>query len=189
MVKYPVELYNLVYPKWAKIRLMLSKNGGMLLAMNPSLTPGQKPEGISGAIPKGTRIFDYADDKECIIRLNLAECLQIIDFTKRQNTVDTVDIVHRFRAELRVLKISWGNGPSVCNINYSKKNAEGVELTKIYCPVPFNGLREIVAVLNSYVNNFVMINAFCCGEILISDNYKKPPRFKSPEELPNYPDD
>jgi hypothetical protein len=46
MIKYGVEFYSLVYPKWAKIRFKISDQGKFLFIMNPALTPGKLPEGI-----------------------------------------------------------------------------------------------------------------------------------------------
>jgi hypothetical protein len=159
MIKYGVEFHSLIYPKWAKLRFKISSEGKFLFISNPAITPGKLPDNIQkGKVPKGTKIFDYDKNKECIMSLSLAECIQIVDFAKLQNIASTVDIIHQLNGETKKLTFSWVMGDkgeiNLCNINYTKRAVEeGKEDSKIYIPVPFTGIREIVAVMNSYISN------------------------------------
>lgn len=178
-INYGIELYELVYPKWAKIRLKLSDKGKLLLIINPSLTPGKEPEGYGkGLIPKGTKIFDYSEENECIISLTLAECLSIVDFAKTQLSSDTVDLIHKSGGVSKALQFKWvtDNVGDVkyANVIYNKYTGESnnKSVQNIFVPVTMNGLRELVVVLNSYINNYVNIKTICLGEIIQSPNKK-----------------
>lgn len=165
MLKYGVEFHELVYPKWGKIRLRINGKGQLIFIANPSLTPGKMPENLKpGVIPKGTRVFDYDSNKECLLSLSLGECMQIVDFAKTKNAADSVGIVHRYKGDIKSLQFSWGtnnNGEvTICNINYSKKTPLD-ENIKMYIPVPFTGLREIVSIINSYIQNYSVIKVYC----------------------------
>jgi len=191
MLKYGVVFHDIVYPKWAKVRFKISAKGKLLIIINPSLTPGKLPEGLKpGMIPKGTKVFDYDDNKECILSLSLAECLKIIDFAKNQNSAETVDIIHRQYGDTKTLAFGWSttnNGEiSICNINYYKKSPDGTEY-KTFIPVPYAGLREIVTILNSYVNNYVFVKTFCISESeqFEGSNESRGSKYKRADELPD----
>ena len=198
MVKYGVELHSLVYPKWAKIRFKLSAKGKLLFIMNPSLTPGKAPEGVRGMVPKGTKVFDYDKEKECLLSLSLAECMKIIDFAKAQRLAETVDLIHVLHGEKKLLKFSWNSNSSgevsVCNVNYTKKSSDDQELSKIYVPIPFDGIREVVTILNSYVNNFVNVMTLCTAELYATEyvgpasHVAKPSDFRISSDLPTEDD-
>jgi hypothetical protein len=198
MVKFGVEFHDIVYPKWSKIRFKISSEGKFLFISNPSLTPGKLPEGIQkGKIPKGVKIFDYDKEKECIMSLSLNECLQIVDFAKKQNIVDTVDIIHQLNGETKKLSFSWVTGDrgeiNLCNITYTKKtNDDNKENAKIYIPVPFSGIREIAAIMNSYINTYAMIRLFCLSEESSSENTysskTRQPSKTNPEDWPDKAD-
>jgi hypothetical protein len=176
MIKFGVEIYSLIYPKWSKIRFKISDQGKFLFILNPALTPGKLPDGVKpGIIPPGTKIFDYSEDKECIMSLSMSECLKIVDFAKTQSLMETVDIIHKHNGESKVIKFSWGTGKSneieLCNINYTKTSRDN-STQKIYIPVPFDGIREIVTILNSYLTNFVLLKTVCMAEILALNESK-----------------
>ena len=170
MIKYGIEFDELNYPKWGKIKFKLSDKGKFLIIINPSITPGKMPEGIKGKVPKGTKVYDYDDDKECIMELSLDECVKIIDFAKNQNMAETVALTHQTYVT-KYLNFAWGS-ENLCNINYRKVDDAGNECNKIYLPVPFDGLRKIIVILNSYINNYVMIKTFCLSEILSTNESK-----------------
>lgn len=190
MIKYGVEFYELVYPKWAKIRFKISDKGKFLFILNPSLTPGKLPDGITpGVVPKGTKIFDYSKENECILDISVSECLKIIDFAKSQNLADSVKLLHSRYGQTKTLTFTWGTGKSneieLCNINYLRKGVDNDD-QKIYVPVPFTGLREIVSILNSYVSNFVMIKTMCLGELLLgggSEQSAKTTSYKAKDDV------
>lgn len=198
MINFGIDLYNLVYPKWAKLRFKLSDQGKLLFIANPSLTPGKMPDGVKpGVVPKGTKIFDYSKESEFNMALTISECLQIIDFVKTQLPADTVDIIHKFRGDTKTIKFSWvtGNTGDVdfCNINISMISGPDGETKKIFVPIPFSGLREILAILNSYVNNIVTIKTLCLAELIGDSSKKKDSKsavfrkdFKKAEDLPDY---
>lgn len=199
MIRYGVDLHSLVYPKWAKIRFKISARGKLILVINPSLTPGKMPEGIKGMVPKGTKIFDYDETKECLISLSLNECMRIIDFVKAQKIADNVDIIHVLHGDKKILKFSWGIDASgtinLCNINYIRKSADDSEKSKLYVPVPFDGLREMVTVINSYVSNYLVLKMLCLADMNVTEdisqmnqrtNYPDPNKFKKGSELPDF---
>jgi hypothetical protein len=107
--------------------------------------------------------------------LSLSECLKVIDFARSQNIAETVDIIHKLHAEIKKIQFSWGTGKSVeielCNVNYYKTSENG-EDQKMYVPIPFDGLREIVAIFNSYVNGFVLLKTLCMAELLALNETK-----------------
>lgn len=201
-INYGIELHHLVYPKWAKIRFKLSDKGKLLFIINPAITPGKLPDGIKpGVVPKGTKIFDYSEDKECIISLSLSECMKLVDFVKTQCLVDTVELKHKLNGELKVLQFKWvpnksGTEIDFCNIIYNKYNGETSDKSaqNIFVPIPFEGLREIVAVINSYLNNFVTLKTLCLAELIgtvdkkHNKNFKPRSDLKKADELPDWED-
>lgn len=183
MIKYGVEFYSLVYPKWGKIRFKISDQGKFLFIINPSLTPGKLPEDLKpGVIPKGAKLFDYSEENECIVALSLNECLKVIDFAKSQNLVETVDIIHKIQGNTKSIKFAWATGRSgeieLCNINYIKTTNTG-DVQKIFVPIPFDGLREIVTIFNSYISGFVILKTLCLADIVASNEPKNKKQYSA----------
>lgn len=167
MIAYKLELYKLVYPKWAAAMIEISPKGKLTFVISPSKTPGTLPAGFKGgSIAKGTKVFDY--EKELAVSLSLAECLQILDFIKAQNAVQTVEFIHMYKGTSSKFSMAWSTGKStkveVCNININR--TEGEEKKKVFIPIPFNGMREIAVILDSYIKNYAVIKLICQANLL-----------------------
>ena len=64
--------------------------------------------------------------------------------------------------------MAWSTGKStkveVCNININR--TEGEEKKKVFIPIPFNGMREIAVIIDSYVRNYAVIKLICQANLL-----------------------
>lgn len=190
---FNLELYKLVYPKWAAARFELGPDDGKLtFIISPSLTPGSLPSGIKpGVIPKGTKVFDYKN--EIGIALSISECLRIMDFAKLQNLADSVDLIHTFKGTTKKIMMAWSAGKSgdaeVCNVNLTSSTGE--DKKKVFVPIPFSGMREIVTILDSYIKNYALLKALCMSGVVKNPfvgkgKISEPSDFAKADELPDF---
>jgi hypothetical protein len=164
-MKYSVDTYEMVFPKYAKLQLKINKAGNLIIGASPSLTPGQMPPGVQGGrVPKGTKVFNYED--QILVSLTFADCLNIVNFAKSKMVTSTVDI---FRNSTKFnKKVSFVFAPKddkpleakFATIYFSSTATEKKEI-KFKLPISLVNLDELAQLVESYINSYQMIKLYC----------------------------
>ena len=179
VLKYSIDMHELIFPKYAKLQFKINKAGNLTIAASPSITPGQMPEGIKpGAVPKGTKIFNY--DAQIVTSLTFSDCLAILDFISSANVAKTVDIYRKSSKYDK--KLTFAYTPSETDASKPKfltlyfSSIDNGKENKFKLPLSLASLAEVYKIIDSYVLNFAMIKLFCQADLQnsgISDNYNR----------------
>lgn len=164
-MEYSVDVYDMVFPKYAKLQFKINKAGNMTLTAAPAITPGKLPDGVKpGQIPKGTKIFDY--DSQIVISLTFQDCLKIIDMAKSKNVTTSVELFRNSDKYNKKVTLSYfpdDQDPTKVKFAtfwFNSTNESGKEIN-FKLPLSISNLEEIAELIKSYVNCFAMIKLFC----------------------------
>lgn len=170
-MKYGIDMYDLVFPKYGKLVFGINKTGNFILNVSPSFTVGKLPEGVSGGrVPKGTKVFDY--DKEVVVSFDLKDCLNMVEFFRKKDVSQNIDFYRnseRFNKKITLKYTPMDDDatkPKMVTIFVSASlflNGENKEVS-FYVPMSLANFGEMIEVVKSYINNFAMIKLFCLAE-------------------------
>jgi hypothetical protein len=176
-MKYGIDLYEMVFPKYAKLQFKINRAGNLTVVASPSLTPGVLPEGVKGGqVPKGTRVFDY--DQQIVVSLIFADCLKLISFAKSKSVTDTVEIFRNSAQYNKRVNVVWNpqdNEPlkaKFASLYFQSTDATGKEI-KFKLPLSIASVEELAEVVQSYVTSFSMVKLFCQSSLQDEDSESK----------------
>jgi len=182
-MKYGIDLYEMIFPKYAKLQFKINRVGNLSIIASPSLTPGVLPEGVKGGqIPKGTKIFDY--DQQIVVSLNFADCLKLISFAKRKSITDTVEIFRNSTQYNKRVNVVWNSQDDdqlkvkFASFYFQSIDATGKEI-KFKLPLSISSIEELAEIIQSYVTCFSMIKLFCQSELQDEDSYSNREAFNA----------
>jgi hypothetical protein len=176
-MKYGIDLYEMVFPKYAKLQFKINRAGNLTVVASPSLTPGQLPEGVKGGqVPKGTRVFDY--DQQIVVSLIFADCLKLISFAKNKDIKDAVEIFRNSAQYNKRVNMLWNpqdNDPlkvKFASIYFQSTDSTGKEI-KFKLPLSVASVEELAEIVQSYVTSFSMVKLFCQSSLQEEESESK----------------